>query len=149
MVRAKKNSYLHEIHVLKFINPNNDGTVLPILHLNGYKISNPTIFARIPTEEMIKFFEGCGWAPILVEGEEPMEMHKKMAAALDQALAALFEIKNKAVNGELDERPVWPMIILRTPKGWTGPKYVDGKQIEGTFRAHQVPINPDSEEHIA
>ena len=136
-------------HSNKFINPANDGTVLPILHLNGYKISNPTIFARIPEEEMVKFFEGCGWSPILVEGEEPMEMHAKMAAALDKAMTQIFEIKKKAAEGQLEGRPVWPMIILRTPKGWTGPKYVDGKQIEGTFRAHQVPINPDSEEHIA
>lgn len=136
-------------HSNKFINPKNDGTVLPIMHLNGYKISNPAIFARIPTEEMIKFFEGCGWAPILVEGEESFDMHEKMAVALDKAMAEIFAIKQKAAEGELTERPVWPMIILRTPKGWTGPKYVDGKQIEGTFRAHQVPINPDSEEHIA
>jgi len=136
-------------HSNKFINPANDGTVLPIMHLNGYKISNPTIFARIPEEEMVKFFEGCGWSPILVEGEEPMEMHAKMAAALDKAMTQIFEIKKKAAEGQLEGRPVWPMIILRTPKGWTGPKYVDGKQIEGTFRAHQVPINPDSEEHIA
>lgn len=136
-------------HSNKFINPVNDGTVLPILHLNGYKISNPTIFARIPEEEMIKFFQGCGWSPILVEGDEPMEMHRKMSAALDESMAAIFEIKHKAESGELTGRPVWPMIILRTPKGWTGPKFVDGKQIEGTFRAHQVPINPDSEEHIA
>ena len=136
-------------HSNKFINPERDGTVLPIMHLNGYKISNPTIFARIPNEEMIKFFEGCGWSPILVEGDEPFEMHAKMAAALDKAMAEIFAIKQKAAAGELDGRPVWPMIILRTPKGWTGPKFVDGKQIEGTFRAHQVPINPDSEEHIA
>jgi len=136
-------------HSNKFINPTNDGTVLPILHLNGYKISNPTIFARIPEEEMVKFFEGCGWSPILVEGDDPMEMHAKMAAALDKAMAQIFEIKQKAADGQLVCRPVLPMIILRTPKGWTGPKYVDGKQIEGTFRAHQVPINPDSEEHIA
>lgn len=136
-------------HSNKFINPANDGTVLPILHLNGYKISNPTIFARIPEEELVKFFEGCGWSPVLVEGEEPMDMHAKMSAALDKCMAEIFDIKAKATAGELTERPVWPMIILRTPKGWTGPKFVDGKQIEGTFRAHQVPINPDSEEHIA
>lgn len=133
----------------KFINPKYDGTVLPILHLNGYKISNPTIFSRIPTENLIKYFEGSGWEPILVEGSEPMEMHAKMADALNRAVEKIFEIKNLALSDKLAEPPVYPMIILRTPKGWTGPKTVDGKEVEGTFRAHQVPINPDTEEHIA
>ncbi len=123
----------------KLINPATDGTVLPILHLNGYKIANPTIFARISKEELESFFKGCGWHPYFVEGSEPAEMHQKMAAALDAAVADIKAIKQAAANGET-RRPIWPMIVLRTPKGWTGPKEVAGKNIEGTFRAHQVPI---------
>lgn len=123
----------------KLINPATDGTVLPILHLNGYKIANPTIFARISKEELTAFFTGCGWHPYFVEGSEPADMHQKMAAALDAAVADIKAIKQAAANGET-RRPIWPMIVLRTPKGWTGPKEVAGKNIEGTFRAHQVPI---------
>ena len=123
----------------KLINPATDGTVLPILHLNGYKIANPTIFARISREELEAFFKGCGWHPYFVEGSEPADMHQKMAAALDAAVAAIKAIKQAAAAGET-RRPIWPMLVLKTPKGWTGPKEVAGKNIEGTFRAHQVPI---------
>ena len=137
-------------HSNKFINPLTDGTVLPILHLNGYKISNPTILSRISKTELKKFLQGCGWHPLFVEGEEPMSMHKKMAKALDKCINIIKNIKKRAKNGEFDEkRPIYPMIVLRTPKGWTGPKVVDGKQIEGTFRAHQVPISMEKDEHIA
>lgn len=132
----------------KLLNPATDGTVMPILHLNGYKIANPTIFARITDEELESFFKGCGWKPYFVEGHEPEIMHQKMAAALDAVVADIKAIKEAAAKGET-KRPVWPMIVLRTPKGWTGPKEVGGKPIEGTFRAHQVPIvvnkeNPDN-----
>ena len=123
----------------KLINPATDGTVLPILHLNGYKIANPTIFARISREELEAFFKGCGWHPYFVEGSEPADMHQKMAAALDAAVADIKAIKQAAAAGET-RRPIWPMLVLKTPKGWTGPKEVAGKNIEGTFRAHQVPI---------
>ncbi len=123
----------------KLINPATDGTVLPILHLNGYKIANPTIFARISREELEAFFKGCGWHPYFVEGSEPEDMHQEMAAALDAAVADIKAIKQAAAAGET-RRPIWPMLVLKTPKGWTGPKEVAGKNIEGTFRAHQVPI---------
>jgi len=123
-------------HSNKFLNPLTDGTVLPILHLNGYKISNPTVLARISHEELEQLFRGYGWNPIFVEGDEPMAMHEAMAAALDQAIAAIKKIK---ADGHA-ERPHWPMIVLRSPKGWTGPKVVDGYQIEGNFRAHQIPL---------
>ena len=123
----------------KLITPATDGTVLPILHLNGYKIANPTIFARISREELEAFFKGCGWHPYFVEGSEPADMHQKMAAALDAAVADIKAIKQAAAAGET-RRPIWPMLVLKTPKGWTGPKEVAGKNIEGTFRAHQVPI---------
>ena len=123
----------------KLINPATDGTVLPILHLNGYKIANPTIFARISREELEGFVKGCGWHPYFVEGSEPADMHQKMAAALDAAVADIKAIKQAAAAGET-RRPIWPMLVLKTPKGWTGPKEVAGKNIEGTFRAHQVPI---------
>ncbi len=126
-------------HANKLINPATDGTVLPILHLNGYKIANPTIFARISREELEAFFKGCGWHPYFVEGSEPADMHQKMAAALDAAVADIKAIKQAAAAGET-RRPIWPMLVLKTPKGWTGPKEVAGKNIEGTFRAHQVPI---------
>ena len=132
----------------KFLNPANDGAVLPILHLNGYKISNPTIFARMSHEEVECFFKGCGWKPYFVEGCEPMEMHRKMAEALDTAIEEIREIQRKAREEGCTERPAWPMIVLRTPKGWTGPKVVDGKQIEGTFRAHQVPMTMEEPEHL-
>ncbi|MGF7080976.1 phosphoketolase family protein [Mucilaginibacter sp. UYCu711] len=127
-------------HSNKFLNPLTDGTVLPILHLNGYKISNPTVLARITHEELEQLFRGYGWNPIFVEGDEPMVMHQLMAAALEEATVQIQAIKQRADNNDL-ARPRWPMIILRSPKGWTGPKTVDGQQIEGTFRSHQVPIS--------
>ena len=136
-------------HSNKFINPLTDGVVLPILHLNGYKISNPTILSRISKTELKKFLQGCGWHPYFVEGDEPMLMHKKMAKAMDRCINTIKKIKKDAKNGKYNnKRPIYPMIVLRTPKGWTGPKFVDGKQIEGTFRAHQVPIPMDKEEHL-
>lgn len=132
----------------KFLNPVNDGAVLPILHLNGYKISNPTIFSRISEDEIISFFHGCGWDPIIVAGDEPDTMHKKMAKAMDTCIEKIKNIQNTARDKGISQRPFWPMIILRTPKGWTGPKLVDNKEIEGTFRAHQVPIDMSKEEHV-
>ena len=132
----------------KFLNPVTDGAVLPIMHLNGYKISNPTIFSRISHEEIQKFFEGCGWKPIFVEGDDPMTMHKLMAEALDSAIEEIKEIQKNARENNDSTRPIWPMIVLRTPKGWTGPKEVDGQKIEGSFRAHQVPITMEKPEHL-
>ena len=125
----------------KFLNPITDGAVLPILHLNGYKISNPTIFSRLSHEELECFFKGCGWKPYFVEGDDPMTMHKKMAETMDTVIEEIKAIQKHARENNDPERPVWPMIVLRTPKGWTGPKVVDGLQIEGSFRAHQVPIS--------
>ncbi len=127
-------------HSNKFINPVTDGVVLPILHLNGYKIANPTILARISHKELEQLFNGYGYAPIFVEGEEPHDMHLKMAAAMDKAIEVIKSIRDNAKNKPINERPAWPMIILRSPKGWTGPKEVDGLPVEGSFRAHQVPI---------
>lgn len=135
-------------HSNKFINPVTDGTVLPILHLNGYKISNPTIFSRISHDEIQKFFEGCGWKPYFVEGADPMEMHALMAETLDKAVYEILGIRKKARENGSCERAIWPMIILRTPKGWTGPKEVVGNKIEGTFRAHQVPVLMDDPSHL-
>ena len=132
----------------KFLNPRNDGAVLPILHLNGYKISNPTILSRISEEELLSYFHGCGWDPIIVAGDEPMTMHKEMASALDKCIEKIKKIQETARNGKTYKRPFWPMIILRTPKGWTGPKIVDGKQIEGSFRAHQVPLDMTGDNHL-
>lgn len=131
-------------HGTKFLNRKTDGVVLPILHLNGYKISNPTIFSRMSNDELSCFFYGCGYKPYLVEGSDPLLMHKKMALTMDKVVADIKAIKNL---GD-DEKVLWPMIILRTPKGWTGPKVVDGKAIEGSFRAHQVPVSMDKQEHI-
>jgi xylulose-5-phosphate/fructose-6-phosphate phosphoketolase len=128
-------------HSNKFLNPLTDGTVLPILHLNGYKISNPTVLARITHEELEQLFKGYGWNPIFVEGDEPELMHQAMAAALDYAVDRIKQVRYDATEHSNRERPRWPMIILRSPKGWTGPKVVDGQQIEGTFRAHQVPLS--------
>ncbi len=136
-------------HSNKFLSAKHDGAVLPILHLNGYKISNPAVFARISPQEREWFFKGCGWKPYVVSGSEPMEMHAKMAEVIDQCVAEIKEIQRKAREEGVTERPFWPMIILETPKGWTGPKEVDGKVIEGTFRAHQVPISMEKEEHLA
>jgi len=123
---------------------------LPILHLNGYKISNPTILARIEQEELEQFLQGCGWTPYFVEGDEPEKMHQLMAAVLDQAIEGIRQIQSNARNKNDTTRPRWPMIVLRSPKGWTGPKFVDDLQVEGTFRAHQVPLLVDYEhpEHL-
>lgn len=130
-------------HSNKFLNPLTDGTVLPILHLNGYKISNPTVLARISHEELEQLFRGYGWNPIFVEGEEPEQMHRDMAAALDYAVDSIRQIKHDAEHADA-QRPRWPMIVLRSPKGWTGPKEVDGYKIEGNFRAHQIPLSVSS-----
>ncbi len=136
-------------HSNKFLNPITDGAVLPILHLNGYKISNPTIFSRISEEEIECFFKGCGWKPYFVTGDDPLVMHEKMATTMDKVITEIKEIQRNARTNNDAKRPRWPMIVLRTPKGWTGPKEVDGKVIENTFRAHQVPIMMDKPEHIA
>ena len=135
-------------HSNKFLNAKTDGAVLPILHLNGYKISNPTIFSRISHDEIESFFHGCGWKPYFVEGDDPMTMHRQMAKTLDQAIEEIHAIQKNARENNDTTRPFWPMIVLRTPKGWTGPKVVDGKQIEGSFRAHQVPITMEQPEHL-
>jgi xylulose-5-phosphate/fructose-6-phosphate phosphoketolase len=127
-------------HSNKFLNPVHDGAVLPILHLNGYKIAGPTVLARIPRGELEALFRGYGYTPHFVEGDDPMEMHRLMAATLDGIVADIKRIQRNARNSGFKDRPRWPMIILRTPKGWTGPKVVDGKQVEGTFRSHQVPM---------
>ncbi len=127
-------------HSNKFLNPVTDGVVLPILHLNGYKISNPTILARISHEELEQLFRGYGWKPYFVEGDEPGAMHQAMAAALDMVVAEIKKITQDAAAQTDFERPRWPMIVLRSPKGWTGPKEVDGYKIEGNFRAHQIPL---------
>jgi xylulose-5-phosphate/fructose-6-phosphate phosphoketolase len=126
-------------HSNKFVNPARDGAVLPVLHLNGYKIANPTVLARIPDTELRSLLEGYGHAPVFVEGAEPETVHRELAAALDSCLDDIAQIQDKADEGA-PERPRWPMIVLRTPKGWTGPKEVDGLPAEGTYRAHQVPL---------
>ncbi len=128
-------------HSNKFLNPGRDGAVLPILHLNGYKIANPSIFARISRDELENYFKGCGYRVIFVEGKEPFPMHKKMAAALDEAADEIKSIQENAQAEKKTERPFWPMIILRSPKGWTGPEKVDGKLTEGSWRSHQVPLS--------
>ena len=137
-------------HSNKFLNPVIDGAVLPILHLNGFKISNPTIFSRITHEEVEDFFKGCGWTPRFVEGDDPVKMHQQMAAALDWAVREIDRIQQSARTTGDTTRPRWPMIVFRSPKGWTGPKEVDGLRVEGTFRAHQVPISigEDHPEHL-
>ena len=124
----------------KIIDPLTDGVVLPILHLNGYKIANPTIFARMPKDELIKYFQGCGYVPYIVEAPTTAKMHEMMAKTLDRCIAQIKEIKSKS---KLNKRAKFPMIILKTPKGWTGPKMVEKKQVEGSFRSHQVPILVD------
>jgi xylulose-5-phosphate/fructose-6-phosphate phosphoketolase len=127
-------------HSNKFLNPRNDGAVLPVLHLNGYKIAGPTVLARLPNEELTDLFVGYGYQPYIVEGDQPELMHRLMAETLGKALAEIQQIQNDARTRGFSARPRWPMIIMRTPKGWTGPKIVDGVQIEGTFRSHQVPV---------
>jgi xylulose-5-phosphate/fructose-6-phosphate phosphoketolase len=127
-------------HGNKFLSPQTDGAVVPILHLNGYKIANPTILARIPDEELFAFARGNGYEPILVAGDEPEPVHQALAAALDQALDRVRDIQHRARVEGVDERPIWPLIILRTPKGWTGPKEVDGLPTENSWRSHQVPF---------
>lgn len=128
-------------HSNKFLNPQRDGAVLPILHLNGYKINNPTLLARISHEELDALFRGYGWTPYYVEGDEPMAMHRQMAKVMDQCIQRIRQIQQQARSQDEVSRPRWPMIILRSPKGWTGPKEVDGHRIEGSWRAHQVPLS--------
>ena len=127
-------------HSNKFLNPVTDGVVLPILHLNGYKIANPTVLARISDKELESLFIGYGYKPYFVEGSNPEMMHQKMAATLDIIIAEIQEIQHRARNTEIPQRPQWPMIVLKTPKGWTGPQEVDGEKTEGTWRSHQVPL---------
>jgi xylulose-5-phosphate/fructose-6-phosphate phosphoketolase len=133
-------------HSNKFLNAKTDGAVLPILHLNGYKIANPTVLARIPEPELVALFEGYGYRPLLVSGDEPEAVHQKLAATLDEALDEIARIQRAAREDGETRRPQWPMLILRTPKGWTGPKEVDGLPVEGTWRSHQVPL-ADVREH--
>jgi xylulose-5-phosphate/fructose-6-phosphate phosphoketolase len=142
-------------HSNKFLNPRTDGAVLPLLHLNGYKIANPTVLARIPEDELVALLEGYGHRPILVtggfDGEEPAAVHQRFAAALDDALDEIADIQGRAREAEGDsDRPRWPMIVLRTPKGWTGPKEVDGLPVEGSWRSHQVPMTDvrDNPKHL-
>jgi xylulose-5-phosphate/fructose-6-phosphate phosphoketolase len=142
-------------HSNKWLDPVQDGVVLPILHLNGYKIANPTVLDRIPQDELLDLFKGYGYHPYLVEGgfdgEDPIAVHKRYAAVLDEVLNEIADIKERAANGSLDGRAKWPMIILRTPKGWTCPPVIDGVQVENTWRAHQVPLANarDTPEHTA
>jgi len=137
-------------HSNKFLNPARDGAVLPILQLNGWKIANPTLLARLRNEELTQLLQGYGYAPRFVEGEDPAIVHESMAAALDNVLDEIAAIQSDARRNGFSTRPAWPMIVLRTPKGWTGPKEVDGRQVEGTWRAHQVPLSGlrDSVEHM-
>ncbi len=137
-------------HSNKFLNPERDGVVLPLLNLNGYKIAGPTFLARLPKEELESLFRGYGYEPFFVEGHEPEKMHQLMASTFDTIFEKITAIKEDARNNGFSKRPIWPMVILRTPKGWTGPSVVDGKKIEGTFRSHQVPLAQLAEkpEHI-
>ena len=136
-------------HSNKFLDPVRDGAVLPILHLNGYKIAGPTVLARIPKTELESLFRGYGYSPYFVEGDDPAQMHHLMAATADTIISEIKNIQRTARTKGFTSRPLWPMIILRTPKGWTGPKVVDGKPVEGTFRAHQVPMGDmDKPDHI-
>jgi len=136
-------------HSNKLLNPARDGAVLPVLHLNGYKIANPTILGRMTDEELTDLFNGYGYKPYFVEGQEPEAMHQLMAATLDAITEEIHAIQEQARRQKPQERPVWPMIVLRSPKGWTGPKFVDGKPVEGTWRAHQVPVTDLSRpEHL-
>ena len=137
-------------HCNKFLNPAHDGAVLPILHLNGYKIANPTVLARIGREELEHLLRGYGYTPYFVEGHDPEAMHQLMAATLDKVVAEIKRIQSDARERGVTDRPRWPMIVLKTPKGWTGPKVVDGLPVEGTYRAHQVPLSEPTEhpEHL-
>ena len=135
-------------HSNKFLNPKTDGAVLPILHLNGYKISNPTVLSRISDEELAALLHGYGWKPYLVEASTTMDLHKKMATTLDIIIKEIKKIQYNARYNNKIERVFWPMIVLRTPKGWTGPKVVEGKKIEGTFRSHQIPIPLETDEDL-
>jgi xylulose-5-phosphate/fructose-6-phosphate phosphoketolase len=137
-------------HSNKFLNPIRDGAVLPILHMNGYKISNPTVLARIEPEELRQLLHGCGWTPYFVEGDEPEKMHELMASTLDKVSEEIRRIQKNAREKNDNTRPRWPMIVFKSPKGWTGPKVIDGLQVEGTFRAHQVPllVDPDHPAHL-
>ncbi|WP_332662310.1 phosphoketolase family protein, partial [Aeromicrobium sp.] len=127
-------------HSNKFLNPVTDGAVLPVLHLNGYKIANPTVLARIPEQELLDLMRGYGHDPIVVSGDDPADVHQQLAGALDRAMDSIAAIQRAARDGDQTERPSWPMIVLRTPKGWTGPATVDGHEVEGTWRSHQVPL---------
>ena len=137
-------------HSNKFLHPVNDGVVLPILHLNGYKIANPTILARISREELEQLLLGYGWTPLFVEGDDPAVMHALMATVLDEVIRVIRRIRAEALANGPIERPRWPMIVFRSPKGWTGPKFVDGLPVEGSFRSHQVPITDPAQnpEHL-
>src|SRR6188474_3496704 len=141
-------------HSNKFLDPRSDGAVLPVLHLNGYKIANPTVLARISESELVRLFEGYGWEPLVVaggfDGEDPIDVHRRFAVALDAALDRIDEIRASARAAGGEQRPTWPMLVLRTPKGWTGPKEVDGHRVEGTWRSHQVPLAEvrDNPEHL-
>ncbi|WP_406067576.1 phosphoketolase [Micromonospora sp. NBC_01638] len=134
-----------------FLNPARDGAVLPILHLNGYKIANPTVLSRIPETDLLDLMRGSGYQPYVVAGDDPAQVHRTLAATMDRALDEIAEIQRRARSGGVVERPRWPMIILRTPKGWTGPREVDDTQVEGTYRAHQVPLSGvrDNPAHLA
>ncbi len=138
-------------HSNKFLDPARDGAVLPILHLNGYKIANPTVLARIPSDELRSLLTGYGHTPYFVEGEDPALMHRRMAEVMDEVLDEIALIQREARSGRLTTRPSWPMIVLRSPKGWTGPAFVDGLPVEGTWRSHQVPLNAvrTNPEHLA
>jgi len=138
-------------HSNKFLDPVRDGVVLPILHLNGYKIANPTVLARIPEDELRALMEGYGHLPYFVSGDDPVLMHQQMAVAMDAVVAEIQEIQRAARGGGATERPRWPMIVLRSPKGWTGPKEVDGLPAEGSWRSHQVPFGEvrTNPEHLA
>ena len=127
-------------HINKFLNPIGDGAVLPVLHLNGYKIANPTLLARIPREELASLMRGYGWEPLFVEGHEPMAMHRAMAAAMDGAIGRIRAIQTECRSSGVARRPAWPMIVLRSPKGWTGPAELHGHKLEGFWRSHQVPL---------
>ena len=130
-------------HSLQFLNPARDGAVLPVLHLNGYKIANPTLLARLPRRQLAELLRGYGYAPWFVEGDDPAAVHRELAGALDQALERMATIQRRARSAPATGVERWPVIVLRTPKGWTGPKVVDGHQVEGTWRAHQIPLDPN------